>query len=161
MNNNVEIIPFSEEYAEGVANLAIEAWTPIRESYRNLLGDELYSMTFDNWQTSKANGVLKAMRSGRGYLAVCDGELAGFVYYIFKEGNMSGEIGGNAVSFKYRGRGIAQLMYSHVIEKMKAEGARFVTVVTGLDEGHAPARRAYEKAGFEKNLPSVCYYKRL
>ena len=36
-----------------------------------------------------------------------------------------------------------------------------ITVTTGLDDGHAPARRAYEKAGFEKNLPSLTYYKKL
>ena len=36
-----------------------------------------------------------------------------------------------------------------------------VTVSTGLDEGHAPARRAYERAGFEKHLDSVTYCKML
>lgn len=38
------------------------------------------------------------------------------------------------------------------------EGMKYATVSTGLDDGHAPARRAYEKMGFSKNLPSVKYY---
>jgi len=44
---------------------------------------------------------------------------------------------------------------------MKARGVRFVRVLTGGDLGHAPARRAYEKAGFTRNLPSVTYYMEL
>ena len=35
-----------------------------------------------------------------------------------------------------------------------------VEVGTGGDEGHAPARRSYEKAGYTP-LPLVRYYKRL
>ena len=40
-------------------------------------------------------------------------------------------------------------------------GALAVRVTTGADDAHAPARRAYEKAGFEKSLSSVTYYKKL
>jgi len=44
---------------------------------------------------------------------------------------------------------------------MKSKGCVGVKVTTGLDDKHAPARRAYEKIGFTKNLPSVTYYKEL
>jgi hypothetical protein len=44
---------------------------------------------------------------------------------------------------------------------MKEQGVKVATVLTGLDEGHAPARRAYEKIGFEKNLKHITYYKKL
>ena len=47
------------------------------------------------------------------------------------------------------------------LEEMRQEGMIAVTVSTGLDEGHAPARRAYERAGFEKHLDSVTYCKML
>jgi hypothetical protein len=35
------------------------------------------------------------------------------------------------------------------------------TVGTGGDRSHAPARRAYEKAGFIVGLPSIYLYQRL
>jgi hypothetical protein len=38
---------------------------------------------------------------------------------------------------------------------------RFAKVHTGLDPSHAPARRAYEKAGFTTQLPTVDYYRKL
>jgi len=34
----------------------------------------------------------------------------------------------------------------------------YAKVQTGLDEAHAPARRAYERAGFKTRLESVAYY---
>lgn len=161
MKTNLEILPFSAEYADKVALLTIEAWTPIREEYRRLLGDELYELEFSNWQEEKTRKVLEKMSTGRGFVAIIDGELAGFIHYSMSENGLSGEIGNNAVSSKFRGQGIAQVMYSFVLEKMKSEGAEYATVVTGLDDAHAPARRSYEKAGFERALPSVKYYKKI
>jgi GNAT superfamily N-acetyltransferase len=74
---------------------------------------------------------------------------------------MVGTIGTNAVQSAFRGRGIGGQLYQKVFDCLKAEGISFVKVVTGLDEGHAPARRAYEKAGFKANLKSICYYKKI
>jgi len=52
-------------------------------------------------------------------------------------------------------------MYDFVMERMKEAGMKAVRVNTGADEAHAPARRAYEKAGFERSIPSVMYYREL
>ena len=159
MVKNINIVPFSDEYASAVEALVIEAWTPIRESYRRELGDELYLMAFGNWKREKVDKVLFLMREGHGYVALVDGEVAGFIHYSVGGDGISAEVGNNAVSSRFRGRGIAQRMYSFIEEKMREEGVQYVTVVTGLDEGHAPARRAYEKAGFDKGLESVRYFK--
>lgn len=35
------------------------------------------------------------------------------------------------------------------------QAIRVATVASGGDPGHAPARRAYEKAGFNVTIPSV------
>ena len=37
----------------------------------------------------------------------------------------------------------------------------YATVGTGLNEGHAPARRVYEKAGFEPVIEYRMYARRL
>jgi hypothetical protein len=44
---------------------------------------------------------------------------------------------------------------------MKEFGMALATVGTGADPSHAPARRAYEKAGFGAALPSVSLYRLL
>jgi len=52
-------------------------------------------------------------------------------------------------------------MYAAALERMRAQGMRYARVRTGLDEAHAPARRAYTKAGFDIAIPSVEYYRSL
>ena len=37
----------------------------------------------------------------------------------------------------------------------------YAKVATGLDDAHAPARRAYERAGFDIKVEDVTYYKKL
>ena len=161
MEKQVVIIPAQEEHLSAAGDIAIAAWTPIREVFRECLGDELYYSQFSNWQEEKRLGVEKMLRSGRGYVAMLDGKVAVFISYRINEETRTGEICGNAVNPEIRGMGIGPKMYEFVQNKMREEGMLYAMVHTGLDDGHAPARRAYEKAGFEKNLPSVNYYKKL
>lgn len=58
-------------------------------------------------------------------------------------------------------RGIATQLYQHVFARLKEMGMKVVRVTTGGDPSHAPARRAYEKAGFSLRVPHVEYYKEL
>lgn len=161
MQKEVKIVPAKEEYIEAACDISVKAWTPIREVFRRDLGDELYEAHFTGWQQAKRDGVAMLLRSGRGYVALVDEKVVGFIAYSVNPANKSGEIQGNAVDPECRGMGIGPKMYEFVMAKMKEEGMEYATVHTGLDDGHAPARRAYEKAGFEKNLPSVRYYKKL
>jgi hypothetical protein len=52
-------------------------------------------------------------------------------------------------------------MYHFAITRMKEAGMRVATVATGGDASHAPARRAYEKAGFAVQIPSVWLCRKL
>ncbi len=157
----IKIVPACEEHIEAACDIAIKAWTPIRAVFRRDLGDELYEAHFTGWQQSKRDGVARQLRSGSGFVALSGDRVVGFVAYKVDEAKKSGEICGNAVDPDCRGMGIGPQMYDFVLNKMKEEGMEYATVVTGLDDGHAPARRAYEKAGFQKNLPSIKYFKKL
>jgi hypothetical protein len=54
-----------------------------------------------------------------------------------------------------------QQMYAFALDRFRSEGMRWANVDTGLDDGHAPARRAYERAGFDISISSIRYYKEL
>jgi len=144
---------------EAACEIAVEAWTPIREVFRRELGDELYEAYFTDWQTAKKKAVTQELLSGRGYVTKQNGKVVAFISYRM-EGN-KGVIGTNAVSPEARGHGLGTKQYEFVFDRMREEGAEFVSVHTGGDDGHAPARRAYEKAGFQEFLPSRVYYKKL
>ena len=161
MSNEVKIVPAKEEHLQAAGDIAIAAWTPIRAVFRERMGDELYESQFAGWQEAKRKGVEMGLRSGRGYVAMIGDRVVGFISYAVNEETKTGEICGNAVDPEIRGMGIGPKMYAFVQEKLREEGMIYATVNTGLDDGHTPARRAYEKAGFEKNLPSVRYFKKL
>lgn len=156
MEYEVVIKKFEDKYEKEVGDLVITAWTPLREVAKGELGNDIYDTVFANWQDSKRNGVIADMKANDSYVAIIEDKVVGFIYY--KVNGKVGVIGENAVSPDYKGRGIAQKMYALVLEKMKENGAEIATVYTGLDDGHAPARKAYEKAGFCKNLKHVSYY---
>jgi hypothetical protein len=52
-------------------------------------------------------------------------------------------------------------MYRHVLEHFRSQGLRFACLNTGLDPAHAPARRAYEAVGFDRQVPVVEYWQDL
>ena len=67
------------------------------------------------------------------------------------------EIGNNAVDPAHRGRGIGPRMYEHALAFFREHDQKYVELVTGLDDAHAPPRRAYEKVGMRQACPSVKY----
>jgi len=160
VNKEIVIVAAREEHFEIAGDMAIKAWTPIHEEYKRLLGEEIHKTFFDDWRDKKKNSVINSLASPRGYVALVDDVVAGFISYRVDENAKTGEIIGNAVDDKFRGMGIGTMMYEFVMDKMREEGMAAVVVTTGGDDAHAPARRAYEKAGFEKFLPSVKYYKK-
>ena len=161
MNSQVKIIPAEEKHIEAACDIAIAAWTAIREVARRELGDDIYNALFTNWQEGKRASVRAELTSGRGYVAVYEDKVVGFISYFINEANKCGTIGTNAVDPAARGLGIGTGMYEFVLSKMREEGMKLAAVHTGLDDGHAAARAAYQKVGFKKALPNVNYYMEL
>ncbi len=161
MNKNIEIIPCEAIHIDKAIEITYAAWEPIFEKYKEALGEKMYNDLYSDWKDSKYNRVYKGLTSGRGFVALVDGEVAGFIYYAVDKNKKKGTVEENAVSAEYRGMGIAQEMYKFVFCKMREEGMQYAMVGTGLDEAHAPARRAYEKAGFDKSLSRVLYFTEL
>ena len=149
----------SEEDIAAACEISVEVYIPIREVFRKEMTDELYEAFFDGWQDKKRASVAAELRERTGYVTKLNGEVVGFISYIVH--GDKGEIRNNAVANAHRGKGIGGMQYEFVFQKMREEGAQYATVFTGGDDGHAPARRAYEKAGFEAFLPHRTYYKKL
>ena len=72
-----------------------------------------------------------------------------------------GIISNNAVDPCCGVKGVGQEMYRAVLEYFRKAGMLLAQVTTGLDEAHAPARRAYERAGFGLHTESVTYTMKL
>ena len=165
MEENMIIRNSTEKDVDAVCAIAAEQWAVIYDGYKSRMGDELYDIFYGDDPLAKKKEAVRANANDFEHCIVTeiDGAVAGFAYFRTEEvgGRLVGVLSHNAVKSDYKGRGIAGRQYDVIFEKMKALGCVAVKVHTGLDDAHAPARRAYEKAGFEKNLPSVIYYKKL
>jgi len=140
------------------------AFAPVFASFRELVGDAIAPIAFA--AAEEEQGALLdqlCVRESGGELHVMEvgDEVAGFVALAFDHHTGIGEIELNAIHPGHQGRGLGLKMYNHACARLKLAGMKIATVGTGGDPAHAPARRAYEKAGFSAGLPTVYLYKKL
>ena len=164
MSHSVAIRQFRPEDADALVEIALAAWAPLFDSWRKLMGENLFAALHANWRDDKANAISCACEGEDGArvaVAERDHGVVGFVTFYGRAHTGMGAIGNNAVHPDFQGMGIGTMMYEYVFEQLRESGVRFVEVRTGGDAFHARARRAYEKAGFSIQCPEVTYYKDL
>ncbi len=139
------------------------AFAPVFASFRELVGTEMAS-AFDRADAEQAQllaGLAEEPDGTELWVVERDGKMLGFGAVGFHRDRGVGEIGLNAVDPAQAGQGVGTALYNHLLERMRAEGLSVAEVGTGGDASHAPARRAYAKAGFTKTIPSVVLYRAL
>lgn len=139
------------------------AFAPVFASFRAILGDEIHAIA--NAREDEAQADLLASLFGDPrwelYAAEDGGQVVGFVSLRADAETSVGEIGLNAIDPPHAGKGAGTAMYALAAARLRALGMKVATVGTGGDESHAPARRAYQKAGFDRVLPAVWMYRKL
>jgi GNAT superfamily N-acetyltransferase len=140
------------------------AFAPVFASFRTMLGDELYEMVQARDDQAHPELLASLLAPGSNwevYVAEIAGSIVGFVAIQMNQETLVGEIGLNAVHPNHAGQGIGTAMYKFVLSRMRQAGMRAAMVGTGADASHAAARRAYQKAGFAAQIPSVWMCRRL
>ena len=154
---------FQPSDLEPMVVIARKAWKKIFEGFRQQLGDELYTILYGNRLQDKRYQLTEFTAKFPKQCYVCErnGKIVGFVTFGLNRETKTGILTNNAADPDSGEKGVGQEMYAAVFERMRQEGMIAVTVSTGLDEGHAPARRAYERAGFSLQLQNTTYYMKL
>lgn len=140
------------------------AFAPVFASFREMLGDEIAAITQANDDAGQAAYPASLFAPDSGWelhVAVVADEIVGFVSIKTNQATSIGEIGLNAVYPQAAGQGVGTALYQFAVDRMKEVGMRVATVGTGGDPSHTPARRAYEKAGFSAQIPSLWMYRLL
>ena len=140
------------------------AFAPIFASFRAILGKEISEVTQARDDEAQAEYLASLFLPSSGwelYVAEHEGLVVGFVSIQLNRETSIGEIGLNALHPDFAGAGIGTAMYEAVLERMREAGMHVATVSTGGDSSHAPARRAYQKAGFNVGIPSIWLCQRL
>lgn len=147
--------PVHSSDTERLQEIRAAAFAPVFASFRSVLGDDIYEAAQqheDEAQDDMLTSLLAEDSRAEVYAAELDGELVGFMAVHLDAVKHIGEIGLNAVHPSAAGQGIGTQMYDFAIARMKEAGMKVATVSTGGDPSHAPARAAYRKAGFSKEI---------
>ena len=155
----------TERDMDRVGRIARQAWVRIHESAVKILGEELHGVLCANWEADKEAQVCGHWERHPDWFRVVEavetGEAVAFITFRIDQERAMGTIGNNGVAPQLAGKGIGTAMYGYVLDLFRQAGLSYASVSTGMDEGHAPARRAYEKAGFDIVREHVTYYKYL
>jgi ribosomal protein S18 acetylase RimI-like enzyme len=147
-----------------VMDIADRAFRPIRQATRQALGDRISDgLRPEGDDVSKGLELKRQLERDPGGMLICerDGRRVGFVTFGIDRELGIGTIGNNAADPDCGERGVGQEMYQAVLERFRREGCRVAKVFTGLDDSAAAARRAYERAGFDRSLQHVTYFMEL
>lgn len=160
---NLQIRPFVPNDINDIVELSLLAWEPVFTTWEKILGADLYPIAiYPDWRKGQQETVEKVCNDEKiaTWVAEVDGKVVGFVAYELNDTNKVGEVQMLAVHPEYQNHGIGTELNTFALQKLKEGGMKLAVVGTGGDEGHAPARRSYEKAGYT-GLPLVRYYKAL
>lgn len=149
--------------AGAVVDLSLRAWAPVFSSLEGVLGSAVFRRLHPDWREDQRRTVKEVCASPdtRVWVAEVDGAAVGFVATgVFDPERSMGEIYMLAVDPDYQNSGIGTALTDFALDRLKEAGMGVAMVETGGDPGHAPARRAYEKAGFTL-LPVARYFKTL
>lgn len=159
--DRVRTRPLVEGDLAEVVALSLLAWGPVFESMEKVLGPRIFHLLWPDWRKAQAEGVAGACRATgkcKTLVAELDGRVVGFIAYELK--GERGEVVLLAVHPEHQKLGIATELNEAALNAMRTAGVKLAIVETGGDDGHAPARKAYEKAGYT-GLPIVRYFKDL
>ncbi|MBW9213567.1 GNAT family N-acetyltransferase [Mumia sp. zg.B53] len=157
------IVPYAEAHREALLDLAIRAWEPVFPLMQSAVSPFVYDAFYpDGWrarQYADLDEVL-AHESESVDVALDGSDPVGWVCTKMHPEDSMSELYVIAVDPSRQREGIARALMDRSFERGREAGMLMVMVETGDDPGHAPARAAYETAGFER-WPVARYFKDL
>ena len=164
MIENCRIRTFEPDDLPKLHEIREAAFKPVFESFRRIVGEEIAPVAFASAEREQAEWLDRICEAGSEhdvFVIACGPDIVAFCSVSLDRDSKVGEIGLNAVQPDHQGKGIGTVMFEYALERMREAGMRVATVGTGGDPSHAPARRAYQKAGFGPALPSLHLYRSL
>ena len=155
-----QIRPATPDDMEAIRHIVTRIWQigsdwVLEEKY-GAVGDEAW----DRWLVPK---VMARLWEEIDHLLVSEdgGAIAGFIAYTMSARRRVGTIHYNGVDLPHRGQGLGTRQVEYVLRIFRQAGMEYACVGTSLNEGHAAARRVYEKAGFERLIDYTMYAQKL
>ncbi|PPB50369.1 GNAT family N-acetyltransferase [Arthrobacter pityocampae] len=157
----MQIVPFTEEHREPLLALSLRAWEPVFPLLEPAVPAFVYETFYpEGWRKRQFDDLSATLDTEPQNVdvALIDGLPVGWVCTRLHPEDTMGEVYVLAVDPPHQGKGVGAALMQHSLERARSNGMRMMMVETGDDPGHAPARRVYEGAGFER-WPVARYFK--
>ena len=164
MIEHCDIRAFEHQDLSRLHEIREAAYTPVFKSFRNIVGEKIAVVALANAEREQGeflNEICEADSAHEVFVVVHDAEIVAFCSITSNQETKVGVIDLNAVHPDCQGQGVGTWMYEYAVEQLREAGMRVAEVGTGGDPSHAPARRAYAKAGFGPGIPNVYLYQEL
>jgi GNAT superfamily N-acetyltransferase len=157
----MHIRTYEERDREAVVRLSLRAWAPVFVSLEEVLDPAVFRDFYPDWREEQQKAVEAVCADEKAHVWVAEENdaVVAFTAVYFRTPTF-GEIYMIAVDPDRQRRGHASALTNFATDWMRQHGATVAMVETGGDPGHAPARRTYERCGYQA-LPSVRYFKKL
>jgi N-acetylglutamate synthase-like GNAT family acetyltransferase len=157
------IRPYRFRDLEIIVDIGNRAWQGIYAMFKRIYGEELFKLLCSDEFTKKGKEIKSHCEKNHEWTFICEEEdkIVGFTTFNLDKETKIGEIRNNAVDPDCKMKGIGQQMYKAVLDYFRQQGMLYAKVITGLDEAHARARKAYDRAGFNIKCESVEYFMKL
>ena len=159
----ITIVRYAPQHLDAILKITRAAWSPVFPLMREDIPRYVFGAFYPGgWLKRQLADVEAACRDDATeiWVAVTDGTPSGFLGLRAHEADSMGEIFIIAVDPAYQRRGVGAALMDFAFEWMRKRGLAMAMVETGGDRGHAPARAAYERAGFER-YPVARYFRKL
>ena len=159
---DILIQPYVPQHLNAIVDLSLRAWAPVFEAIEIEMGPEKYKQYYPDWRASQKESVDSVCKNQNmpTWTALKDDTPVGFVGVKLHPDDKMGEIYIVAVDPDSQGQGVASRLIEFAVDWMKTQDLKMCIIDTGADPGHAPARRTYEKLGFDM-WPVARFYKEI
>ena len=154
---------FRKEDMETLCAIAKRAYAGIFSGFEKQIGRDALDIWMPDAENSRSVLLKQIAEKHPEWLHVCErnGKIVGFIMFQLDYDRKLGTINSNAADPLAGEKGVGHEMYTFALDYFQKQGMKMAMVHTGLDEAHAPARKAYERMGFDRKLPEVLYFKML
>ncbi|MHA7284553.1 GNAT family N-acetyltransferase [Arthrobacter sp. TMS2-4] len=157
----MQIVPFTAGHREPLLALSLRAWAPVFPLLEPAVPAFVYKAFYpEGWRKRQFEDLSTTLDAEPENVdvALIDGRPAGWVCTRLHPEDTMGEVYVLAVDPPHQGKGVGAALMQYSIARARSNGMSMMMVETGDDPGHAPARRVYEGAGFER-WPVARYFK--
>ena len=157
------IIAYAPDHLDAVLDITRRAWSPVfplvQEDIPGYVFEAFYPKGWLQRQLADVEATCSDPETDM-WLSLTEEAPSGFLGLRAHQEDSMGEIYIIAVDPTYQRRGVGQALMTFAFSWMRERGLAMAMVETGGDRGHAPARAAYESAGFER-YPVARYFRKL